>query len=233
MLESEPEVRLQDRRRLAFQPGQIVHEVVHGGELARVGVLQNPVEPAGFGFAAEERDAHGLGFPHLRRHFGQHRGAARHMEAADGYRETGRQKRPRQVDRASKLVRLNADEADQRAAARLAHHPDDLVRPYPPVGFIIGVQPHLDVGTEHLPRARVLRQAVEAGERIGGDRRTNPLNRVAVIVVMGRLDHYEVKQRRGAGRALNPHHSSLARFDPLAATPRPLAAKHRDTSTDP
>ena len=39
------------------------------------------------------------------------------MEAADRDRQPGGEERPRKVDRAGKLVRLHADEADKRLAA--------------------------------------------------------------------------------------------------------------------
>ena len=57
---------------------------------------------------------------HLRRHLRQHRDAAGDVEAADADRQAGGEERPGEVDRAGELVRLDADEADQGAAAGLA-----------------------------------------------------------------------------------------------------------------
>ena len=44
--------------------------------------------------------------------------------------------------------------------------------------------------------AGILGERVQAGERVGGDRRAQPLDRIAVVVVMRRLDHHEVEERR-------------------------------------
>ena len=85
------------------------------------------------------------------------------MEAADADRQAGGEERPRQIDGARKLVGLHADQPDQRPAAGLADHPDDPVRPDPPVGLVIGVQADLDVGPSTWRRcassARPFRQA--------------------------------------------------------------------------
>ncbi len=116
------------------------------------------------------------------------------MKAADGDRQPGGKERLRQIDRARKLVRLHADQADQRAAAVAADHADDLLGPDPPVGLVIGVQADLDAGPEHFAAAGVLGQRVQAGERVGRDRRAQPLNRIAVVVVMRRLDHHEMEE---------------------------------------
>ncbi len=47
----------------------------------------------------------------------QHREAAGHVEAADHDRNAGCAQRPRDVQRARKLVRLHADQADHAEAA--------------------------------------------------------------------------------------------------------------------
>src|SRR5262249_17481885 len=126
-------------------------------------------------------------------------------------REAGGKKRARQVDGTGELIRLYPHETDQDAPTLLAHHADDLVGPHPPVGFIIGVQADFDPLAKHMAGTRLIGPPTEASASIGWDRRAQPLNWIAVVVVMGRLDHHEVKQRRGgAGRALNPHPASFA-----------------------
>src|SRR6185437_600908 len=73
---------------------------------------------------------------------------------------------------------------------------DDFVGADAPVGLIVGMQADVDVRPERLAFAHVLGERVEAGQRIGRDRRTDPLDRVAVVVVMRRLDHHEMEQFR-------------------------------------
>ena len=55
------------------------------------------------------------------------------------------------------------------------------------VGFVIDVDVERDVGPEDRALGAVLGEAVERGERIGRDGRAQPLDDVAVIVVMRRL----------------------------------------------
>ena len=112
----------QERRRLALQRRQIVHVVVERLERAVPGVAQHLVEPALLGLAGEERDAELLRLADLRRHLRQHGDAAGDVEAADADRQAGGEERPREIDRARKLVGLHADQADQRPAAGLADH---------------------------------------------------------------------------------------------------------------
>ena len=109
------------------------------------GVAQHLVEPAFLGLAGEERDAERLRLAHVRRHLRQHRDAAGDVKAADADRQSGGEERPRQIDRARKLVGLHADQRDQRRAAGLADHPDDPLGADAPVGLVIGVQADVDV----------------------------------------------------------------------------------------
>ena len=102
--------------------GSVVHVIVERLERAVRGVAQHLVEPALLGLAGEERDAHRLRRFDVGRQFGQHGDAAGDVEAADADRQPGVEERPRQIDRARKLVGLHADEADQRAAAFAADH---------------------------------------------------------------------------------------------------------------
>ena len=155
------------------------------------------------GLAGKERDAERLRLADVGRQLRQHGDAAGDVEAADADRQPGREERPREIDRARELVRLHADQADQRLAAGLPDHADDAVGPNAPVGLVIGVQADLDAFAQHAAPLRVLGEAVEAGERIGRDRRPDPLDRIAVVVIVRRLDHHEMKQARTVGRLLN------------------------------
>ena len=84
---------------------------------------------------------------------------------------------------------------------RRAEVADDLRRKNAAVGLVVGLDGEVDARAEDLALARVLRQAVHAGERVGRQRRAEPLNRIAPIVVVGRLDQDEGEAGDPAGEA--------------------------------
>jgi hypothetical protein len=95
----------------------------------------------------------------------------------------------------------DADKTDQRLATRLADFSDNPVRLDPPVGFVIGMQADFDIGSKHVPAACVLRQGVQACQRVGGNGRAEPLDRISIVIVVRWLDHHEVEhQLPQAGR---------------------------------
>jgi hypothetical protein len=149
---------------------------------------------------------------HLLGHFRQHGDAAGNVEAADADRQTGSQEGPGQVDGAWELIGLHADKTDQRLAAGLADHADNAVGPHPPVRLIVGMQLHLDAGAEHLAATRVLGQPIQAGEGVGRDRRAEPLNRIAVVVIVRRLDNHEMEQARISMAAAYGHNLTAPSF---------------------
>ena len=146
-----------------------------------------------FRFAREQRNAERLRLLELGRHFRQHGDAARDVKPADADLEAGVAKLARDIEGARKLVRLHADEADQRTPAAALEIANDPARHDATVGLVIGVDLDPHAWTEHLATAGVLGEAVHAGERIGRQRRAKPLDRIAVVVVMGRLDENEGK----------------------------------------
>jgi hypothetical protein len=92
MLESEPEVRRtcfrgQDGPRLAFQRGEVAHEIIERLQLARPCILHHPIEPAVLRFAREDRNAQRLGLTDFQRDLRQHGETARSVEAADTDRQ--------------------------------------------------------------------------------------------------------------------------------------------------
>ena len=173
--------------------GKIVHVVIERRELSVPRIAQHVIEPAVFGLAREEGNAQILRVAHVARHLRQHGDAAGNVEAADADRQSRGKERPRKIDGARKLVRLHADEADERPAAFLADHVDDPVRPNAPIGLVVGVETDVDFGSEHLALARILREAIQAGQRVGRYCRAHPLDRIAVVIVMRRLDHHEME----------------------------------------
>ena len=200
----------QDGRRLPLERRHVVEMVVDRLERARIGVAQHLGEAAVLGFAGEEGDAERLGLAQLPRHFRKHGEAAGDMETADRDRQPGLEERLRQVDGARKLIGLNPHEADEALPALLADQADDLAWPHPAVGFVISVQAKLDIRPERLVSAQLLAQAVEAGERVRGNGGANPLNRIAVIIVMRRLDHDEMENIARLGRFTLGHSSQLS-----------------------
>ena len=157
---------------------------------------QHLVEAAVLALAGEEGNAHGLRGADVGRQFRQHGDAAGDVEAADADLQAGLQERAGKIDRARKLVGLHPHQPDQRLAALAADQLDDLVGADPPVGLVIGMQADFDVRPKRLALAHVFGKRIEAGQRIGRDRRADPLDRVALVVVMRRLDHHEMEQFR-------------------------------------
>ena len=144
-----------------------------------------------FRFAGEQRDAHRLRGRQLFRHLRQHRDAARDMEAADAHLQARGAKLAREVNRPRILVRLRPDDADERPPALPLEVANDAARHDAAVGFVVGLDVDPDAGAQHLALPRILRQAEHAGKRIGRHDGAEPLDRIAVVVVMGRLDEDE------------------------------------------
>ena len=106
-----------------------------------------------------------------------------------------------QVERAGKLVRLHADQHDH-AGARLADRAGNRCRADALVGLVDGDDLERDVRSEHLPLGAIDGEAIEAGERIRRDRRAEPLDDVAVVVVVRRLDQDEPEAALGLSRVV-------------------------------
>src|SRR5581483_3740516 len=70
----------------------------------------------------------------------------------------------------------------------------------PPVRLVISGDRDVGVLAQHLAPAAILGEAVEARQRIGRDRRPQPLDRVAIVVVMGRLDQDQMERARAVWR---------------------------------
>ena len=67
------------------------------------------------------------------------------------------------------------------------------------VALVASLDLDIDVGTEHALIRAFLEQAIDAGEAVRGDRRAQPLDDIAVVVVMRRLDQNDAE--RALGRA--------------------------------
>jgi len=88
------------------------------------------------------------------------------VEPAGQHRQASRKEGTREIHRARKLVRLNANQTDQRPAASLADRADDPLGPNPAVGLVVGVQLDVNFRAEDLAPARVLGERVETGEGV-------------------------------------------------------------------
>ena len=147
------------------------------------------------GLASKKGDAECGRRAHLLGYFRQHGDASGNVEPADADRQAGMQKRLRQIDSPGELVRLHADQAEHAAATCPPDHPDVPIGSDTLVGLVVGVDADRYIGPEHLPPAGVYSETVEAGQRVRRYRRLDPLDRIAVVGVMRRLDQHQMKDR--------------------------------------
>ena len=172
--------------------GQVGHEIVDGLQLLGGRVAQDLLEAAFLRFAGEDERAEIERPLHLRIDLRQHREGAGDMEAADpdGHAELAED--AGQVERAGELVRLHADQ-HHHSGAGFADIARDLLRPHPAIGLVDGVDVDGDVGAKHALFRAFDGESVEAGERIRRNRRADPLDHVAVVVIVRRLDQDEAE----------------------------------------
>jgi len=186
-------LRRQERRRRRLDRRQLVHEIVDWLWFAERGVAQYRVEAAFFGLAGEQRTAHVERRFQVRLRLLEHGDAAGDMKSADRDLNARLSKRPCDVERARELVRLHADQPDHAEIVMLPELREDVFDSDSSVGFVERRDVDRDVVAEHVARGRVHRQCVDAGQRVRRDRRSNPLDDVAVGVVMRRLDQYQLE----------------------------------------
>ena len=93
----------------------------------------------------------------------------------------------REIERARKLVGLDADQPDKPATrgADPAHNAFDVDGG---VAFVVGLDGNLDIGTEDAVGGALRDQAIDAGKAVRRNAGAKPLDDVAVIIVMRRLD---------------------------------------------
>ncbi len=186
------------RDRRAVDARQVGHEIVQRLERARRRVMQDFVEPA-FGLAGKQRHAHRLGAVKIRIHAIEHRQHARHMEAADADLDTALAQRLRQIERARELVRLHAGQHHHAGAGGLDHRRQAFGADAG-IGFVESVNLDIDVVAENSPLGAILRQTEKRGQRVRRDRRANPLDDIAVVVVMRRLHKQQTELPACGGR---------------------------------
>ena len=114
------------------------------------------------------------------------------MKPADRDRDAGCAELGRQIHRPRKLVRLHADQADEPGLGVL-DAPDDPLDRDDRVALVIGVDFDRDIGAERAALGDIGGDAVKTGQRIRRDPGFPPLDHIAVIVVMRRLDQLDDK----------------------------------------
>src|SRR5208282_2672970 len=179
-----------ERQRLALHCGQVGHEVVKRLESVLERGGQQVVE-AIFGLAREQGDPARHRVLHLGRHFGQHRDASADMEAADRRLDSRGAQLRRNIDGTRELVGLHADHQHE-TAIRIARETADY-RPHRnlAVGLVVRFDLDIDLGAEYMTIARVQRQTIDTRQRIRRYETAPPLDNVAVVVVVRRLDQLD------------------------------------------
>ena len=117
------------------------------------------------------------------------------MEAAHRHRQAGLEELAGEIDGARELVGLHADQADQRLAAAALDVGDDAVGADPRIGLVERLDDDVDVRPQTPRRAAILTQAIERGQGVGRDMGAQPGDRIAVVVVVRRLDQHELEDR--------------------------------------
>ena len=185
----------QKRCRLAFEAGQVVHEIVERRQPATEGVGQHLIEPPALRLAGKQRDAGALRLGDFGRERRKHGEAARHVKAADGDRNACLGDWTRQVHRPRELVRLHADDCHQTTAAGALDFGNDPIRPDAGVGLVQRLDDDLGVFAEDLAAPGIVGEPVHRRQRVRGNVGAQPSNRIAVIVVMRWLDENHAEHR--------------------------------------
>ena len=137
------------------------------------------------------------------------------MEAADDDRQVGGTEPSGKVHGAGKLIGLYPDQPD-KSPAGLPDPADDTVDIDDGVGFVVSFQSDLDFGAERVCSRTIGECAIDDSEAVRGDSRAKPLNDIAVIVVMRRLDQDDQESASrsfGAGRLAQRQSRLLYEWD--------------------
>jgi hypothetical protein len=85
------------------------------------------------------------------------------------------------------------------AAPGQRYFPGDAFGSQTGVGFVYGLELQIDIGAQPPRLLDVLGQAVKTGEGVRRNRRAQPLNDVALVVVVRGLDQHEEETTRRDG----------------------------------
>ena len=151
---------------------------------------------AAFGLAREQMNAEIQRFLEIDRQRRQHGDATAHMKAADDHRHAESAKLPPEIERARILIRLNADQADH-AAAGGADAPRRGLDIDDGVALVASFDLDVHIGTENAIARALFDQAVGTRQTVRRQRRAQPLNDVAVVIVVRRLDQNDPEGAHG------------------------------------
>src|SRR5262249_41208567 len=157
------------------------------------------------GLAGERRHSHRRGALQIAVGAIEHTDRAGDMKAADRHRDVSLTQRLGKIERARELVRLNSDQHNH-AGARDTDHRGKTIAADVRIGLVKRMNVDLDIRPEHAALGAILRETIERGERSRRYRRTQPLDDVAIVVVMRRLHQHEAKTLLAA-----PFHSEPPR----------------------
>ena len=115
------------------------------------------------------------------------------MEAADHHRKARGAELAREVERVRELVGLDSHQPDQRPGAAPLDVAGDARRNDMLVALVDRMEVEADVRPQHAAFGGIAGEAVQRGERVGGQDRPPPDDRIAVVVIMRRLDHVEIE----------------------------------------
>src|SRR3984957_12039036 len=190
----------QPRRRSGRHVRHVVEIVVDRLRLPRINVRQELCKST-FALPGIEDDPKRLRLFQVRRQFRQHGNTAGNVESSNGDRHALLAKLSRNVERARKLIRLDADQGDHAAIREDSLRDGRKINDG--VAFVVDLELDLDVGAEHVVVRAFAQQSVDTGEAVRGDCRAPPLDDIAVVIVMRRLDQND--------RELALGHSALMR----------------------
>ena len=185
-------IERENRGRLGLERGQVLQIVVDRLQRSVGRVLQKEIHPA-LEFAGEHAHPHVEGLLEIGLQLREHGEAAGDMEAADDHGHALRAEWAGDIEGAGILVRLHAHDPNQAEPVMALK----LRQQLPDFDARVDLVDHRDVdggvGSEHAALPRIPTQAVKHGERVRRHEGAHPLNDVAVVVVMRRLDQHELK----------------------------------------
>src|SRR5664279_5332868 len=114
------------------------------------------------------------------------------MKPADRDRHAARAKLAPNIQRTRKLVGLNADQRDE-PAPRFPYAPRNPGDVDDGIALVKYLGLDIDVGTQRAFAGALRDEAVDAREAVGRNRGAAPLDDVAVVVIVRRLDQHDQK----------------------------------------